>query len=306
MKKDFLSIVELTKDEISSLFELAKLLKKKTKEREAHPSLKGQTLAMIFQKPSARTRISFEVWMVQLGGHALYLAPTDIGLGKRESVADIARVVSRYNDGIMARLFGHEMIEELAEAASIPVINGLTDLLHPCQILGDMLTVLEHLGRFENVKIVFVGDGNNVANSWINYASRVPISLFLAVPEGYGPDEKILGDAQQAGLSEIVIMRDPMEAVKGADIIYTDVWASMGQEDEAAERKKTFQPYQVNEELVSRAKPDVKVMHCLPAHRGDEITDAVIDSKDSIVFDEAENRLHIQKAIMVRLMDRSE
>ena len=306
MKKDFLSIVELTKDEISSLFELAKLLKKKTKEREAHPILKGQTLAMIFQKPSARTRISFEVGMVQLGGHALYLAPTDIGLGKRESVADIARVVSRYNDGIMARLFGHEMIEELAEAASIPVINGLTDLLHPCQILGDMLTVLEHLGRFENVKIVFVGDGNNVANSWINYASRVPISLFLAVPEGYGPDEKILGDAQQAGLSEIVIMRDPMEAVKGADIIYTDVWASMGQEDEAAERKKTFQPYQVNEELVSRAKPDVKVMHCLPAHRGDEITDAVIDSKDSIVFDEAENRLHIQKAIMVRLMDRSE
>ena len=306
MKKDFLSIVELTKDEISSLFELAKLLKKKTKEREAHPILKGQTLAMIFQKPSARTRISFEVGMVQLGGHALYLAPTDIGLGKRESVADIARVVSRYNDGIMARLFGHEMIEELAEAASIPVINGLTDLLHPCQILGDMLTVLEHLGRFENVKIVFVGDGNNVANSWINYASRVPISLFLAVPEGYGPDEKILGDAQQAGLSEIVIMRDPMEAVKGADIIYTDVWASMGQEDEAAERKKTFQPYQVNEELVSRAKPDVKVMHCLPAHRGDEITDAVIDSKHSIVFDEAENRLHIQKAIMVRLMDRSE
>ena len=306
MKKDFLAIDELNKDEIKAVFDLALKLKREIKRGKTHPILGGQTLAMIFQKPSARTRISFEVGMKQLGGHALYLAPADIGIGKRESVADIARVLSRYNDGIMARLFGHDMIEELAGAASIPVINGLTDLLHPCQILGDMLTVLEHLGRYEEVKIVFVGDGNNVANSWLNYASVVPIQLYLSVPEGYEPDQKIVDRAIASGVSDIQIIRDPVEAVQNADIIYTDVWASMGQEAEAEKRKAIFSGYQVNGELIANAKPDVKIMHCLPAHRGDEITDDVIDGSHSIVFDEAENRLHIQKAIMALLMSGSE
>ena len=302
MEKDFLAITDLTTEEIYEIFRLAQDLKKSQKRGKRYQPLKRKTLAMIFQKPSARTRVSFEVGMFQLGGSAIYLAPTDIGLGKRESVADIARVFSRYNDGIMARLFGHDLIVELAKYASIPVINGLTDLLHPCQVMGDVLTILEHRGHLDNLKVTFVGDGNNVANSWINMAARIPMRLHLAVPEGYDPDEKILANARDAGLSEIVIHRDPVEAVKGSDVIYTDVWASMGQEKEAAKRKKVFKSYQVNKELVAEAKPDVKVMHCLPAHRGDEITDDVIDGPHSIVFDEAENRLHIQKAIMVTLM----
>jgi ornithine carbamoyltransferase len=257
---------------------------------------------MIFQKPSARTRVSFEVGMFQLGGHALYLAPTDIGLGKRESVADVARVLSRYNHGIMARVFGHDIVEALARQASIPVINGLSDLVHPCQVMGDMLTILEHRGRFDGLKLAYVGDGNNLANSWINIASRIPMQLNLAVPQGYDPDETTLVKGREAGISEINLLRDPKEAVKDVDFIYTDVWASMGQEKEVEKRKKVFKDYQVNEALVAEAKPDVKVLHCLPAHRGDEITDGVMDGPHSIVFDEAENRLHIQKAIMVRLM----
>ncbi len=302
MEKDFLAITDLTTEEIHEIFRLAQDLKRNQKRGKRYQPLKGKTLAMIFQKPSARTRVSFEVGMFQLGGSAIYLAPTDIGLGKRESVADIARVFSRYNDGIMARLFGHDLIVELAKYASIPVINGLTDLLHPCQVMGDVLTILEHRGHLDNLKVAFVGDGNNVANSWINMAARIPMRLHLAVPEGYDPDEKILANARNAGISEIVVHRDPVEAVKESDVIYTDVWASMGQEKEAAKRKKIFKSYQVNKELVAKAKPDVKVMHCLPAHRGDEITDDVIDGPHSIVFDEAENRLHIQKAIMVTLM----
>ena len=302
MKKDFLAITDLTTDEIHEMFRLAKDLKEKTKRGETHHVLEGQTLAMIFQKPSARTRVSFEVGMFQLGGHALYLAPTDIGLGKRESVADVARVLSRYNHGIMARVFGHDIVVELGEYASIPVINGLSDLVHPCQVMGDMLTVSEHLGRVEDLKIVYVGDGNNLANSWMNIASRLSFSLHLAIPEGYDPDAATLDNVKKAGQGEAVVHRDPKEAVKDADVIYTDVWASMGQESETEKRKNIFQAYQVNEALVAEAKPDVKVMHCLPAHRGDEITDGVMDGPHSIVFDEAENRLHIQKAIMVSLM----
>ena len=304
MKKDFLAITDLTPKEVHEVFRLALDLKQKTKKGRKHPLLKGQTLAMVFQKPSARTRVSFEVGMFQLGGHALYLTPADIGLGKRESVADVARVLSRYNDGIMARVFGHDIIEELARFASVPVINGLSDLVHPCQIMGDMLTILEHRGNFNELKISYIGDGNNVANSWINMASRIPMQLDLAVPKGYDPDQSILAKARETGISEIRILRDPKEAVKDADVIYTDVWASMGQEKEAAKRKKVFKSYQVNEALVANAKPNVKVMHCLPAHRGDEITDGVMDGPHSIVFDEAENRLHIQKAILVRLMGR--
>ena len=305
MNKDFLAITDFSTEEIHDVFRLAKELKEKTKNDEEHHILKGQTLAMIFQKPSARTRVSFEVGMFQLGGHALYLAPADIGLGKRESVADIARVLARYNDGIMARVFGHDDVEELGTYASVPVINGLSDLVHPCQIMADMLTVSEHLGRVENVKVVYIGDGNNVANSWINIAARLPFCLHLALPEGYDANSTLIKNAKSEGLSEIVIERDPKEAVKNADIIYTDVWASMGQEEEAAARKKIFKPFQVNEALVSLAKKSVKVMHCLPAHRGDEITDGVMDGPHAIVFDEAENRMHVQKAIMVKLMKKA-
>ena len=302
MNKDFLAISELTKDEIFEIFDLAKELKAKVKRREEHHLLKGQALAMIFQKPSARTRISFETGMYQLGGHALYLSPTDIGVGKRESVADIARVISRYCDGIMARLFDHPHILEMGEYATVPVINGLTDLLHPCQIMADALTVLEHRGTLDNLSVTWVGDGNNVAHSWINLAARIPMKLNLAVPEGYEPDASILAEADAAGLSEVNVMHDPVAAVKGTDVIYTDVWASMGQEKEAADRKKIFQPYQVNSALAAHAAKDHLILHCLPAHRGDEITDAVIDGPHSVVFDEAENRMHVQKAIMVKLM----
>ncbi len=302
MTKDFLAITDWTAEEIQDIFELAKDLKAKTKRQEEHHILKGQSLAMIFMKPSARTRVSFETGMFQLGGHALYLAPTDIGLGKRESVADVARVLSRYNDGIMARVFGHDIITELAKYADVPVINGLSAYNHPCQVMGDMLTILEHRGRFEGLKLTYVGDGNNLAHSWLNIARRIPMTLHLAIPEGFDPDQVTFEAAQAAGLSEIKIFRDPIEAVKGADVIYTDVWASMGQESEAAKRKKIFASFQVNDTLLSQAGPDVKVMHCLPAHRGDEITDSVMDGPHAIVFDEAENRMHIQKAIMVQLM----
>jgi len=302
VKKDFLEILDLDAEEIYEMFRLARDLKAKTKKGEKHHELLGQTLAMIFQKPSARTRVSFEVGMFQLGGHALYLAPTDIGLGKRESVADVARVLSRYNHGIMARVFGHTIVTELGEHSSVPVINGLSDKVHPCQVMGDTLTILEHRGNLNDLKLTYVGDGNNLANSWLNIASILPMTLHLAIPEGYDPDEDILKAAANKGISDIHIIRDPQIAVQDADIIYTDVWASMGQEEETEKRKKIFKPFQVNEALIAKAKPDVKVMHCLPAHRGDEITDGVMDGPHSIVFDEAENRLHIQKAIMVSLM----
>ena len=302
MTKHFLSIADLTKEEILELLDLSIELKEKQKKGETEPILKGQTLAMIFQKPSTRTRVSFEVGMFQLGGHALYLAPADIGVGTREAVKDIGRVLSRYNEGIMARLFGHEDIIEMAEYSSVPVINGLTDLLHPCQVMADVLTILEHRKNLDDLKVTFVGDGNNLAHSWLNFASRIPMTLALAIPEGYDPASEVLKNAQDAGISKIEIYRDPKQAVKDTDVIYTDVWASMGQEAEAQKRKAAFKHFQVNDELMKNARPDTYVMHCLPAHRGDEITDSVIESPNSIVFDEAENRLHAQKAIMVKLM----
>ena len=301
MNKDFLSIAELTDTEIFEIFDLTKELKEKVKKREEHHYLKGLTLAMIFAKPSARTRISFETGIYQLGGSALYLAPADIGIGTREAVKDVARVISRYNDLIMARLFAHSHIEELAEYATVPVINGLTDYNHPCQIMADVFTILEHKGKIEQLKIVYVGDGNNVANSWINFASKIPIHLVICTPREYEPDVTTLKNAQSAGVSRIEILADPVTAVSDADVLYTDVWASMGQEEEAEARKKIFKPYQLNQELIGKAKEDVKVLHCLPAHRGDEITDEVIDGPHSVVFDEAENRMHVQKAIMVKL-----
>jgi ornithine carbamoyltransferase len=298
--RHFLSILDLTTEEIHDLFKLAADLKAKQKAGKPEQPLKGKTLAMIFQKPSMRTRVSFEVGMVQLGGHAIYLAPSDIGLGKRESAADVARVLSRYVDGIMARLFGHDLIVELARYSSVPVINGLTDFNHPCQVLGDILTILEHRGSLDDLTVTYVGDGNNMVHSWLNASARLPMTLKLACPEGYDPDPKVVENARKFG--KIHLFRFPEEAVRDADVIYTDVWASMGQEAEAEARKKVFRPFQVNEALVRLAKPDVKVLHCLPAHRGDEITDGVMDGPHSIVFDEAENRLHIQKAIMVMLM----
>ena len=302
MNKHFLSIADLSKNQIFEIFDLTQELKTKQKKGEAHHLLKGKTLAMVFAKPSARTRISFEVGMFQLGGHALYLSPNDISIGKREAVKDIARVLSRYNDGIMARLFGHDDIIELAEYATVPVINGLTDLLHPCQVMADAFTILEHRKNLDNLKVAFIGDGNNVANSWINFASRVPMTLALGVPEGYDPNPDILANAKKNRTSEIQIYHDPKIAVKDADVVYTDVWASMGQETEAEKRKRIFQPFQVNDELMKHARPNAYFMHCLPAHRDEEVTDSVIESKNSIVFDEAENRMHVQKAIMVKLM----
>ena len=305
MANHFISIADYSKSEIEQIFSLTKELKDKTKKRERHHLCEGLTMSMIFAKPSARTRISFETGMYQLGGYALYLSPNDIGIGKRESVADIARVISRYNDIIMARLFEHNHMLELAEYSSVPVINGLTDYNHPCQIMADMYTILEHRGHLEDLKVTYIGDGNNVANSWINLAAILPFDLNICSPSGYEPDAATLENANKSAVSTVKVLSDPEEAVSDADVVYTDVWASMGQESESEERHKIFQDYQVNQKLMSLAKKDAKVMHCLPAHRGDEITDEVIDGPQSIVFDEAENRMHVQKAIIVKLLDKA-
>ena len=302
MKDNFISIADLSADEVRETLYLAVEIKSKINRGEDYKPLKGKTLAMIFAKPSARTRISFETGIYKLGGYALYLAPTDISLGEREAVKDIAQVISRYNDGIMARLFSHDHMLELAEFASVPVINGLTDYNHPCQVMGDILTLLEHRGNLDDMKVVFVGDGNNVVNSWANLAAKIPMHFVLTGPEGFDPDKETWSEAVDSGISQLEIIHDPTDAVKGADVIYTDVWASMGQESESAERAEKFKEYQVNSGLLSLAKHSAVVMHCLPAHRGEEITDEVIDGPNSIVFDQAENRMHVQNAIMVQLM----
>lgn len=302
MNKDFISIADYSRKEIEDIFDLTKELKEKVRNGEEHHLCKGQSMAMIFAKPSARTRISFETGMYQLGGYALYLSPNDIGIGKREAVKDIAQVISRYNNIIMARLFAHEYMLELAKYATVPVINGLTDYNHPCQIMADMYTIKEHKRRHTDLKVTYIGDGNNIANSWINLAAKLPFHLVICSPSGYEPDKETLAYAHKKNISEIELISDPERAVKKADVIYTDVWASMGQEQEAETRRKIFMPYQVNSNLMKSADKDALVMHCLPAHRGDEITDEVIDGPGSIVFDEAENRMHVQKAIIVKLM----
>jgi len=304
VKKDFLSILDLTHDEIFEIFDLTKELKEKTRRRESHHLLEGYTLSMIFAKPSARTRLSFETGIYQLGGYGIYLSPQDIGIGKREAVKDVARVISGYNDLIMARLFDHAHIEELAKYSSVPVINGLTDYNHPCQIMADIYSILEKRDSLDNLKVVYIGDGNNVANSWLNFASRVPMHIVICTPADYLPNKSTVENCQNNNSSTVEILSNPEEAVRDADVVYTDVWASMGQEAEADSRKEIFQPYQVNKELMSYAKKDALIMHCLPAHRGDEITDDVLESTNSIVFEEAENRLHVQKAIMVKLAKR--
>lgn len=301
MKRDFLAVTDFSKEEIYETFRIAKTLKAEVKAGKPHHYFANETMAMIFAKPSLRTRVSFETGMVQFGGHALYLGPNDISIGKREAVKDISRVISRYNNWIMARLFKHEHMIEMAEYASVPVINGLTDYNHPCQIMADMLTIYEHRGQVEDQKVVFIGDGNNVCNSFLNFASVIPYHFVLAAPEGYDPDPETLAKAKAAGISEIEIVRDPVAAAKDADVLYTDVWTSMGQEEERKKRLNDFKGFQINDELLSYAKSDALVMHCLPAHYEEEITEKVIDGPHSVVFDEAENRMHAQKAVMVML-----
>jgi len=302
MKKDLLSEYELEKADFDQIFERAAVLKDMHRKGFHPPTLSGKVLGMIFDKASTRTRLSFEVGMYQLGGTALFLSGRDTQIGRGETIADTAQVMSRYLDGIMIRTFSQEMVEEFARNASIPVINGLTDLLHPCQILTDIFTIIEKKGDYEGIKVAYIGDGNNIANSWINAAVKLPIKLNLACPVGYDPKPEIFNRALNESKLGVDLYRDPAEAVKGADVLYTDVWASMGQEDEHAERVKIFQNYQINDQLVEQAARDAIVMHCLPAHRGEEITAGVIDGPRSIIFDQAENRLHVQKAILETLM----
>ncbi len=297
MKRDLLRIADLTAAEIETLFGIARRLKAELRARRAHPLLAGRTLAMIFEKPSLRTRVTFEVGMVQLGGAAIHLAPGDIKLGEREPARDIARNLERWVDLIMARTFLHQSVVDLAAGAGVPVINGLSDLHHPCQVLADCFTLLEHRGTLAGQRVAFVGDGNNMVHSWMDAAARLGIEFVVACPRGYEPDPVITKEAGAA----VRVTHDPAEAARDAGVVYTDVWTSMGQEAEAAKRRRAFRPYQVNEALLRLAKPDALVMHCLPAHRGEEITDAVIDGPQSVVFDQAENRLHVQKAIMVWL-----
>ncbi|MEI7811032.1 MAG: ornithine carbamoyltransferase [Ignavibacteria bacterium] len=303
--KSLLSIHDLSHEEVWQIFELSTLLKLKRLTGEPHRILEGKTLGMIFSKPSTRTRISFEVGIYELGGIGLYFGPNDLQLKKSESVADTAKVLSRYLSGIMIRTFDHQDVVDLAKYGTIPVINGLTDLLHPCQVLTDLFTIYEKKKVLKGLKLAYVGDGNNMAHSLLNGCSKVGMDIAIASPSGYKPNEDIVrnavANAKYMG-SKVEILEDPVEAVKNADIVYTDVWASMGQEAEAMERKLKFQKYQVNPELVKYAKEDYLFMHCLPAHRGEEVVNEVCDSPNSVIFDEAENRLHVQKAVMALLI----
>ncbi len=295
-----LKLSDLTGEEILDILNLADQLKYEQRNGIPHPHLAGKTLGMIFTKSSTRTRVSFEVGMYQLGGQALFLSGNDIQLGRGEPIRDTARVLSRYLDGIMIRTFKQSDVEELAEYGSIPIINGLTDFCHPCQVLADLMTIREKKGSFKDLKLCFIGDGNNMANSLIAGCIRLGIHVAIGCPDGYRPDEGIMAEGFAAGL--LTVTSDIFAAAKDADVIYTDVWASMGQEGEAAERQKVFANYQVNAELMAVAKPDAMVLHCLPAHRGEEITDEVLEAHADEIFEEAENRLHAQKAVMVRLM----
>ncbi|MBW8005776.1 MAG: ornithine carbamoyltransferase [candidate division NC10 bacterium] len=309
MKRDLVSIRDLAREEIEAFFVLATDLKQRLKQNKAHPLLLGKTLALVFEKPSLRTRVTFEVAMTQLGGHAIYLAPQDIRLGARETVEDGARNLSRWVDGIVARTFDHALLELLAQYATVPVINGLTDLLHPCQVLGDLFTLQEKRGRLNGLRVAFIGDGNNVCNSWLYGAAKMGIHLIVACPPGYEPHRDVFTKARaeaEATQARLEVISDPVQAVKGADVVYTDVWTSMGHEEQRARRMRDFQGFQVNQALVASAQKDVLVMHCLPAHRGEEITDEVMDGPYSIILDQAENRLHVQKAILVTLLETSE
>ncbi|HKV53958.1 MAG TPA: ornithine carbamoyltransferase [Candidatus Binataceae bacterium] len=300
MKRDFLELGSLSEPELDGLLRLAGRLKRELKNGLEHPYLRGRTLAMIFQKPSLRTRLTFETGMAQLGGHAIYLAPQDIGIGERESVKDVARNLSRWVDLIMIRTFSHVTCIELAREASVPVINGLTDLLHPCQLLADLQTLNERYGDLRKLRIAFVGDGFNLAQSWIEAASLLDFELRVACPAGYEPDKAFVARLRRK--PNCIITGDPVAAVKDADVVYTDTWTSMGQEREAAERRRDFKDFQVNSALMRNTGPGAVVMHCLPAHRGEEITDEVLDGPQSVVLEQAENRLHAQKAVMLWLL----
>lgn len=302
MKRDLLSILDLSPQECEELFTEARLHKERKKTGQIYQPLKGKTLGMIFEKSSTRTKVSFEVGMYQLGGQVLFLTPETTQIGRGEPCADTARVLSGYVDGIVIRAFEHRTLEDFSLYASVPVINGLTNLLHPCQILTDIFTIMEKKGDYRGIKIAYIGDGNNVANSWILAASLLEIDLVLACPQGYEPDNGILKKAKDLGFSLSRILREPKEAARKADIIYTDVWVSMGQENEYPKRMKAFQGYQVNKALLALAHPQCLVMHCLPARRGEEITEEVIEGPSSIVFYQAENRLHVQKAILEKFL----
>ena len=300
-RKHFMSIYDLDTSDVKEVLDYAIETKKKAKAGELPELLKGKSMAMIFRKPSLRTRMSFEMAMVGAGGYAFYVSDEEIKLGRREAVSDASQVVSRFVDIMMIRTFDQAEAEELARYATVPVINGLTDLYHPCQIMGDIMTVIEHKGKIEGLKVGFLGDGNNVANSWINAAAKLDFELVLGMARGYEPDEKVLSRARSDG-AKIEIVYDPVEAVKDAAVVYTDVWTSMGQEEEAKKRRELMLGLQLNKELLSSAAPDAIVLHCLPAHRGEEITDEVMDGPQSVVFDEAENRMHIQRAIILKLL----
>lgn len=303
--RDLLTIQDLSLQEIERIFDVAAVLKKKTKARIPHPLLAGKSLGMIFAKSSTRTRVSFEVAMWQLGGYPIHLDTSTMQVQRGEPIQDTARVLSRYLDGIMIRTYSHEEVEQLAEYADIPVINGLTDMYHPCQILGDLFTCIEKGKELKNSRLVYIGDGNNVAHSLLIGASLVGMDVSINCPPGYEPKEEVVAIARENGKksgSKIMIENEPDANVDGADVLYTDVWASMGMEAEVKERMKAFQGYQVNEAILDRAKPDAIVMHCLPAHRGEEITDEVMEGPQSVIFDQAENRLHVQKAILALLL----
>lgn len=303
--RDFLALADFTPEEIRYLIDLAIDLKMKQKAGEIYHPLKGKTLGMIFEKSSTRTRVSFEVGMYQLGGQALFLSRNDLQIGRGEPISDTAQVLSRYLDGIMIRTFAHRTVIELARGATVPVINGLTDASHPCQALADYQTVLEHKGRLEGLNVAYIGDGNNMVHSLIMGAAKLGMNISVATPEGYEPDPELVEQAKEVASAtgaRILVCRDPKEAMSAADVVYTDVWASMGFEEEQKEREKAFAAYQVNEDLAKYANKDYLFMHCLPAHRGEEVSEGVIDGPNSIIYDQAENRLHAQKAIMTAIM----
>ncbi|MEC0310720.1 ornithine carbamoyltransferase [Paenibacillus lautus] len=303
--RDMIELDEYSTEEIQFLLDSAIEIKRKQKNGEVYQPLKGKTIGLIFEKSSTRTRVSFEAGMFQLGGHALFLSKNDIQLGRGEPISDTAQVMSRYLDGLMIRTFGHDNVINLAKYASIPVINGLSDMAHPCQVLADLQTVLEHKGKLKGLKMAFIGDGNNMAHSLLIGGAKMGMHVAVASPKGYEADASIVKLSEEIAAQtggKITITQDPLEAAKDADVIYTDVWASMGFEEEQAQREAAFADYQVNEELVKVAKPDYLFLHCLPAHRGEEVSEGVIDGANSVIFDQAENRLHAQKALMVALM----
>lgn len=304
-QKDFLTLRDLSTDTILDLLESAEKIKEKLHGGVEYTPLKGKTLGMIFEKSSTRTRVSFEVGMLQLGGHALFLSSNDIQIGRGETISDTAKVLSEYIDGIMIRTFGHDKIEELANAATIPVINGLTDTYHPCQALADLLTIKEIKGSLKGLKLAYIGDGNNVVHSLMLACAKTGIDIAIASPKGYEPDADIVMFAEEAAEiqgSKVLVTQSPIDAIKEADIVYADVWTSMGYEQENITRLEVFKPYQINAELIKHAKPDYLFMHCLPAHRGEEVTGEIIDGPNSVVFHQASNRLHAQKAVLVDLL----